>query len=199
LSVLVICSIFQKRPDRLKKISAILLIAILLFNWVGYRAFTSFLETRSSNELVAAFDNQHTEDMELISVKVASSLPYYTGTGEFEKAVGEIEINEIQYNYVQRKVTHDSIEYICVVNKEKTAIKKATDQYYKLVNDVEQNPTKKGTSAKIKLLNLDYCQADNSEFASSSEIVAVLHFNLQNISVNSYSIAPPDLPPNSSI
>jgi hypothetical protein len=183
----------------LKKIIAILLIAVLLFNWVGYRVFTSILETQSSNKLVAAFDNRHTEDLELISLKVPSSLPYYTGTGEFEKAVGEIEIDEIQYNYVQRKVTHDSIEYICVVNKAKTAIKKASDQYYKLVNDVDQNSTKKGTTAKIKMLKLDYFQADVFEFASSPDVLSTAQSDGQNRHCNSFSIAPPDLPPNSNI
>jgi hypothetical protein len=197
--VLVICSIFPKLPDRLKKLTAILLIAILLFNWVGYKVFTIVLETNSSHELVAAFDNRQTEDMELISVKVPSSLPYYTGTGEFEKAVGEIEIGEVQYNYVQRKVTHDSIEYICVVNKAKTAIKKASTQYYKLVNDVEQDSTRKGTSGKIKLLNLDYCRVDDCQVNSSSEDVDMQHFNMQIIRLSSLSIAPPDLPPNGSI
>jgi hypothetical protein len=195
--VLVICSTFPKLPDRLKKLTAILLIGILLFNWVGYKVFTCLLETKSSNELVAAFDNQNTEGLELISLKVPSSLPYYTGTGEFEKAVGEIEIDGIQYNYVQRKVTHDSIEYICVVNKAKTAIKKSSDQYYKLVNDVEQNTTKKGATAKIKLLNLDFFQGDDYALSSSPAFVTMLHFNMQDMKVNYHSIAPPDLPPNS--
>ena len=183
----------------MKKIIAILLIAVLLFNWVGYRVFTSFLEMQSSHELVAAFDNRQTEDLELISLKVPSSLPYYTGTGEFEKASGEIEINEIQYNYVQRKVTHDSIEYICVVNKAKTAIKKASDQYYKVVNDVDQHSTKKGTTAKIKMLKLDYFQADVFEFASCPEVFNMVQTDGQNRHCISPSIAPPDLPPNSSI
>ena len=183
----------------MKKFLAILLLCILLFNWVGYRIFTSFLETQSSADLLTAFNERNIPDLETISVKVPSSLPYYTGTGEFETVAGEIEINEIQYNYVQRKVTHDSIEYICVVNKTKTAIKKASDQYYKLVNDISQNSTKKDSSAKVKLLKLDYCQAEAFIFGICHLPLPAVEFLSGTPNYCSLSVAPPDLPPNCSI
>ena len=54
----------------LKRIAAILLLGILLFNWFGYRLFIIFLENTENNKLEIRLDENNYDESELISVKV---------------------------------------------------------------------------------------------------------------------------------
>jgi hypothetical protein len=100
-----------------KRIIAILLIAILLFNWVGYQLYTAIMEQRADNTLIASLDENNYTESELISIKVpAVHLSYYVNTKEFERVDGKVEIAGVQYNYVKRRYINDSLELMCIPN-----------------------------------------------------------------------------------
>ena len=114
----------------LRKIAAILLLVILLFNWIGYRLFADFLQHRADVRLEAKLDkNDYSED-QLIEIKVPLNLPYQLNWSQFERFDGEIDVDGIHYKYIKRKIYNDSLVLLCLPNQTKQNIEKAKDEYF---------------------------------------------------------------------
>ena len=131
----------------MKRIAAILLLSLLLFNWVGYELYTAILQDHADKTMVDNLDQNNYTDADLISIKVpATHLSSYVNTKEFQRVDGKIEIEGVQYNYVKRRFTEDSLELLCIPNKTATQLQTAKNEFFKLVNDL-QHP---GQSKKIR-------------------------------------------------
>jgi hypothetical protein len=94
----------------LKRLLAILLIVIFLFNLVGYRVLLSCMEMRADVVLQSRIDNDQIGDQHLISIKTPLNLPYYNNTSDYENVSGTVELNGVEYKYVKRRVFNDSLE-----------------------------------------------------------------------------------------
>lgn len=147
----------------MRKTAAILLLGIFLFNWFGYRILTSLLEARASARLEFQLDNNNYNESDLISLKVASNLPYYPNSKSYERLDGEIVIEGVHYKYVKRRLYNDSLEYLCIPNKSKINLRNARDEFFKLVNDIQQPLQKKSGNSNITIKNLlsEYYQDEN--------------------------------------
>lgn len=120
----------------MRKLAAILLWGIFLFNWVGYRAVQAWLQDRALHQLEARLDDQPVDPSQLISFKVASThLSYYNTTDHFERLNGHIEVNGVPYQYVARRLFGDSAEYLCVPNMAVLNLRADANAFYCLVND----------------------------------------------------------------
>ena len=120
----------------MKKFAAILLLGILMFNWLGYRFLTSYLEGRANAQLNARLDQNNYNESDLVSVKVANNLPY-TNNKDFQRVTGQIRIAGITYNYVKMRVSSDFVEFLCIPNDELTHMQSSKDEFFKLVNDLQ--------------------------------------------------------------
>jgi len=130
-----------------KKIASILLLAVLFFNWVGYKFFASYMEDKANARLEAQFDNNSYDESALISIKIpAAHFAYYSNSKQFERVDGEIELNGIQYKYVKKRLYNDSLEYLCIPNNDVTKLRTAKDEFFKLVNDLQHNGQGKKSS-----------------------------------------------------
>jgi hypothetical protein len=124
----------------LKKISSILLSAILLFNWLGYQLLTSLLEENSNRQLEKALDNNEYNESDLISIKIpVSYLPYYNNSSIFERVDGQVEIQGLEYKYVKRRIYQDSLELLCIPNPSVMKLKEAKNEFFRFVNDLQHN------------------------------------------------------------
>lgn len=122
-----------------KRLAAILLSTLLLFNWVGYRIVFGYMETQSSQDLNTQLDNDRYDEASLISIKVpVDNLPYYTNSPIFERVKGSITIEGRQYQYVEKRIYNDSLEMRCIPNTQATHISNARDAFFQLVTDLQQ-------------------------------------------------------------
>jgi hypothetical protein len=144
----------------LKRIASILLLGILLFNWVGFRFFSSYLEQKADVQLESQLDNNNYDESELISIKVpAAHLSSYTLSSKFERVDGQIEVKGIMYKYVKRRVFNDSVELLCIPNQQAMQVLNARDDFFKLVNDLQHTGQgKKGDAhpGSSKNFSIDY-------------------------------------------
>ena len=133
----------------MKRIVAILLLEILLFNWVGYQLYTAIMEQRADKTLIANLDENNYTESDLISIKVpAVHLSYYVNSKEFERVDGKVEIAGVQYNYVKRRLLNDSLELLCIPNKKATQLKTAKEEFFQTgERSSASRPCKKGRSA----------------------------------------------------
>ncbi|ULQ52353.1 hypothetical protein [Flavihumibacter fluvii] len=142
-----------------KKLAAITLIGILLFNWGGYRWVFSYLEESSSQLLNARLDDRNYDEEALITIKLpVENLPYYTNSPIFERVKGEVTIGGMKYQYVEKRIFNDSLEMRCIPNAHATHLTNARDEFFKMVNDLQQTsssgkhaPAKQSNSVKNTL------------------------------------------------
>ena len=127
----------------MRKIAAILLLGIFVFNLFGYRLFVSYMVKASDSSLQTTLDKEEYDEAELISIKKAVNLPYYNNDPEFSQAFGEIEMNGLLYKYVKSRVYNDSLEMLCIPNTGKQNLLTAKDNFTRVVLDMQNNNGKK--------------------------------------------------------
>jgi hypothetical protein len=121
-----------------KKIAAIILLGLLLFNWVGYQLYTAILQDRADKTMIANLDQNNYSDADLISIKVpAVHLSSYVNSKEFQRVNGVIDIEGVQYNYVKCRYNDGTLELLCIPNRSVVRIQNARDDFFKLVNDLQ--------------------------------------------------------------
>lgn len=138
----------------MKKLAAISLLLIFLFNLGGYRLWY-YLEAQSCDErIVAILENEEYDKAELVVIKIPLSLPYQTNWKEFETTDGEIEFEGTIYKYVKRKVQNGELVLLCIPHHDKMQVNTARDDFFKYTNDLAQNtPNKKSGNAGFKFKN----------------------------------------------
>lgn len=144
----------------MRKIAAILLLAILVFNWVGYRVLSDFLQHRSNISLEAKLDLNDYAASDLIELKVPLNLPYLTNWKDFQRCDGEIVVSDVHYKYVKRKIADGYLILLCLPNVNKARIEKVKEDYFKTINDLPSstaNSTGKAKPSIQKNIISDYC------------------------------------------
>lgn len=120
-----------------RKIATILLLTLLFFNWVGYWLFISWFETRETARWEMRLDNDQYDAGQLILFKVsASAIPYSNASKTFERADGELEVGNIHYRYVSKRLYNDSLEFLCIPDRETSRLRSAKNEIIHLVTDL---------------------------------------------------------------
>jgi hypothetical protein len=181
----------------LRKTAAILLLTILLFNWVGYRFFSDFLQHRADLQLEARIDKNDYENDRLVEIRIPLNLPYQANWQSFERFDGEIDVDGVHYKYVKRKIYNDSLILLCLPNEDKQNIEKAKGDYFKIVNDINSGSQKKSDNNNVSFKNIlseffvnqaPWLIADY-EYLHTKHVVGETHF----LSTNLHQT--PDQPP----
>jgi hypothetical protein len=156
---------FCLNSDRLKKVASIFLLAILLFNWFGYRLVIGYWQERTKSDLEARLDVEEYDESQLMTVKIPMThLSYYNTSPEFERVNGSVDIGGVQYKYVKRRLYNDSLELVCLPDQNAmklraTAIEfcAAGNDFYKVTNGLQANTGKRtgGHSLPVKNLVVD--------------------------------------------
>jgi hypothetical protein len=130
----------------LKKLAAITLIAVLVFNWYGYRLLMDYWRQRADNLLENRLDRNDYDESTLLLVKVpVTSLTYYEAADEWERSDGEMILGDVAYKFVKRRVHNDSIELLCIRNTAQMQLGEAGNAFFRLVNNLTHFPGGKTT------------------------------------------------------
>jgi hypothetical protein len=130
----------------LKKIAAILLICLLLFNWYGYRFVTSYLQKKADGQLEARLDVNDYNEAELLEIRIPLNMPYQNNSSSFERHYGEINLDGKIYTYVKRKIEDGYLVLKCISNDVKQKIKKADNILFTVNNGLDQENNGKSNS-----------------------------------------------------
>jgi hypothetical protein len=165
-----------------KKIAAILLICLLLFNWYGYRFVTNYLQQNADRQLESRIDLNQYNESQLIEIKVALDMPYQNNQSDFERHYGEIEINGNIYTYVKRKIEDGNLILKCIPNTVKQDIKTADNILFNVNNGLDQEHSGSKNNSPLNnvtksifgdyddyafKINLKTCSASQKEFLLS--------------------------------
>jgi hypothetical protein len=140
----------------LRRIAAIFFILVVVFNLYGYQLVITYLQINQSTSIEQKLDRKEYTDSELISIKTALHLPYYSSSPNFERAYGSITVNGIDYEYVKKRVYQDTLELLCIPNYNKSNLQTAANELTKIAAGGQASlPAGKTTLVKISLP--DYC------------------------------------------
>jgi hypothetical protein len=175
----------------MKKLTAILLLLIFMFNLFGYRLFVSCMVSNVNKSLEIALDKNDFNEQDLISIKTPINLPYYNNSSVFARAYGEVEMNGILYTYVKSRIYNDSLEMLCIPNRAKQQLLNSKDDFTHVILDVQKDTNKKSphsgkTFSLVKLLgeyetntvwslDINYLQASLKHNAYYNANTGLLH------------------------
>jgi hypothetical protein len=143
----------------LKKILAISMLAVHLFNLGGYRLVFDNLATRSDDRMEARLDQHLYAEKDLIELKVPVNLPYHSNWTDFERYDGEINIAGVHYSYVKRKLQNDTLILLAIPNTDKMKLFNARETFFSLVNDMQQDRGESQMPAPakpVKIFSFEY-------------------------------------------
>ena len=131
---------------RLRKVAAISLICLLVFNWYGYRFVTNYLQRKADKQLEARLDVNDYSEAQLMEIRVPLNMPYQNNSSEFERHYGEIEVNGKIYTYVKRKIEDGVLILKCIPNTQKQDLKNADNILFTANNGLDQEHNGKNNS-----------------------------------------------------
>jgi hypothetical protein len=144
----------------------------MLFNGFGYHFLFIFCEQQADHKLVSRLDKQEYSDNQLVAIRVpVIHFPYYNNSIGYERIDGQLEIDGMSYNFVKWRIYHDSIEFLCISNPQRTRLHREKIECLKSVSDIQQTEQseKAGNHAAGSRIFL-------SEFESSAGYSCSFHF-----------------------
>lgn len=136
-----------------RKIATILLLTFLFFNWVGYWLFLSWCESRETIRWETRLDHNEYNAGALIHFKIpATAIPYSNSSTEFERADGDLQIGDIHYRYVRKRLYNDSVEFLCLPDKEAGALSKAKNDMLRLTTGLPATHNKSSSAKASHIL-----------------------------------------------
>jgi hypothetical protein len=148
-----------------KQTASILLLAVLSFNWVGYRFVSGLLERKANVAFEARIDKADYDEASLIEIKVPLNAPYLSGNSSgFERYDGELELEGVHYKYVKRKIVDGELVLLCLPNESKNRFQNSRVDFFKLVNDLSHSgqSKEKNSASSFKSFVTEYKQENNS-------------------------------------
>jgi len=135
----------------LKRTIAILLVALLLFNALGFYGLLAGLRYKSTLDLVQRLDKQQYSQAETFTIAVPIAIPYQQSS-EYSRVDGEIEHNGEFYRLVKQKFENDTLFIVCIKDHESKRIKQALADYVKTFTDkpIDAKHTSSGGITFIK-------------------------------------------------
>jgi len=163
--------------SNLKKIVAILLLSLTVFNLAGYRWLFSLLEEKATEKLEQKISAGDYQEAQLLEIRIPLSMPYYSDK-EYENIYGETDWNGVHYRYVKRKVSGNTLYLLCLPNKEKSSLAIIKNEFTKAMNDVPANkqhsPLK---NTLIKLLTTEFRMNDVPTHENILSLTGTLFLN----------------------
>jgi len=101
------------------------------------------MQQQADHQLQVVLDKETYNETDLITIKVPLNLPYITGSKEFERIDGEVNVNGTVYKYVKRKIDHGELVLLCLPDDKRTKLETAKDDFLRLSSDLQQNNANK--------------------------------------------------------
>jgi hypothetical protein len=137
----------------LKRLFAIVLLSVHLFNIGGYALFYQYFIHQADVQMVKEVYNDKINDSRFVELKIPVHMPTVTDWTDYEVVAGQVQLKDAYYNYIKLKMTRDTMYFICLPNTTKTRLVAANIITAKEVSDVPMS--KKGEQALKKVSTSD--------------------------------------------
>jgi hypothetical protein len=173
----------------MKKLTAHLLVFLLLLNVMGYYGIFLGIKYKHTADVTRQLDNSNYDEHETVTIKVPLTIPYY-GDTKYERVDGEIEYEGKFYRLVKQKLEKDTLYIVCLKDLQSKRIKQALTDYVKNFSEHSSDNSTRLAPSFIK----DYITAEFSFLSSNIGWSQTLQFGLTEQRVKEVvlvSISPP--------
>jgi hypothetical protein len=172
----------------MKKLVAIALLCLFLFNIGGYSVLYWIANQQASKELRSQLDRDEFSGSQTITIKVPVSLPYQPDR-DYERVDGEFEYQGQFYQLVKQRVLGDTLYVVCIIDSKKKELVDGMNKYTK----ANVAPTQESSSANqpLKVASgnplQDYSNGTAIELTSSSPgwTIAYPYFEIHSLLIES--------------
>jgi hypothetical protein len=181
----------------LRKIASIILLVVLLFNMVGYRAWFYYAEMKSDAAMEASMDKDQYDQDNIVSINIALDNPYQIEQKSFERVNGELSFQGKTYKYFRRRVSNGNLTIQCLPDQNKMVLKKARAEYASNANDLTGSSKNSSRSDFQKnFVSNDYI-ADNYvvQLTTCTNLLIISGNRLNAAGLSEIYIASPGKPP----
>jgi len=112
------------------------LLLILLFNMVGYRAWFYYAEVRADLAMEAGLDRDQYDETKLVALTVTLDNPYQIEQHSFERVSGEISFQGKIYKYVKRRIYDGKLVVLCIPDQRRMVLSNAKSDYCNAANNL---------------------------------------------------------------
>jgi len=166
----------------LKKLFAIALVIVVLFNSGGYDLFFQYLMYRSDSRIKEKINNNRYHNSDLVEVKIPVNMPTQQDWDGYEAVSGQVDIKGNRYDYAEIKITRDTLFLHVIPNTDLVKVVKAKGLYAKLVSELPASNSKHPVNSFTKK---SICESEFLSFNySHSNIITIETFSHQYISPN---------------
>lgn len=179
----------------MKKLAAISLLTLLLFNTVGYRFVFTMLDNIASATQDAKIDAGDYNEASLIEIKVPLNMPYQQRFTEFERHYGQITVDGIVYTYVKMKVDDNMLILKCLPDFNRQQIKNSENSLAKANSsqDMEHNGKKHSSAAKV--FSADYDDKNHSWVLDMQQVFSKAYLSNTSTPLKNAFLSIPHQPP----
>lgn len=143
----------------MKKLTAIFLTLLFLFNFIGYRLFFYYVQEKSDTQYEVALDRNQYDESQLMAITVSLDMPYQVENSDYERVDGEISVDGKIYKYVKRRVINGQLQLLCIPDHSKMKLQSAKDVFFALSNNIATEQGSKHSVPKagiIKNITTDF-------------------------------------------
>lgn len=134
------------------------------------------MQSKADMALETKIDNNDYDESSLIEIRVPLNAPYLAENTSFVRYDGEVELSGVHYKYVKRKVENGELVMLCLPNKAKTELQNSREEFFKLVNDLNNTQSKsKSTTSTFKSITTEYRKENNSWAVCALPIIKLTH------------------------
>ena len=181
----------------MKKLIAIVLLIIHLFNIGGQLAFYQYLVYKSDKLFNAQINKNHYNIEDLTEIKIPVSMPGITDWKSYEKLSGQVKFADASYNYVRMRLTRNAIYLMCIPNYETTHLFDHNIIYAGQIKDI---PVPKKEHVPFGKINLTAYNHQTIHYKFSIPIIVVrVRVDGNHLNIPNFLIAGPGQPPDKNL
>ncbi|MBL7698099.1 MAG: hypothetical protein JNK79_08070 [Chitinophagaceae bacterium] len=181
----------------MKRLTALFLAVLFLFNLAGYRLFFHYLQEKADGRYEQFLDRNKADASEMITLKVELEMPYLAENTSYERVDGEIDIDGVIYKYVKRKIHNGQLVLLCLPDQTKTKLKTASSEYFNYTNNLashsDAKPSQKASFEKS--ITSDYDQLSLTYYIGHLPRTTTFEFSQNETFVSSEHCSLPAQPP----
>ena len=126
----------------MKKVVAIGLVILMIFNSLGYYAVLLHLEFVHDETQKRKLATDQYIGSDAVIIKIPASVPYARNDNHYTPAVGKFIHNNETYRLVKKRFINDTLFIVCVKDKYDQELREKVSDYAKLISDSPQDGKK---------------------------------------------------------
>ena len=136
----------------MRKIFSYFFVAIILFNVLGYYGLLKGLEYQNARKVAKRFDaDLNDKESQLVTIKIPLTVPYATGSADFERVNGSFTYEGNVYRMVKQKITPEAVYVVCYRDDAGTRLSDAVSDFVKTFAD-GKSESKSNTKISVSFL-----------------------------------------------